>query len=97
MSGRLTDDDMFSTDLTETELDPIVCCVKIPILLCFSEQDEYVPDHPAQKEFAQRLIGVLRKYTSYVECKYYEGNHALSEPQHFESFVEDVVKFVTDL
>ena len=97
MSGRLTDDDMFSTDLTETELDPIVCCVKIPILLCFSEQDEYVPDHPALKEFAQRLIGVLRKYTSCVECKYYEGNHALSEPQHFESFVEDVVKFVTDL
>ena len=94
LAGRLTEDEMFSTDLTEAELDPIMNCVKIPILLCFSEQDQYVPDHPAQKQFSERMVCVLKKYSSFVECKYYEGNHALSEPQHFKPFVEDVVKFV---
>lgn len=88
---------MFSTDLTEAELDPILRCVHIPIHLCYSEQDEYVPDHQAQKEFAQKMISVLRKYTSCVQCKYYVGNHGLSKPQYFEPFVKDVVKFVASL
>ena len=50
LAGRLTEDDMFSTDLTEEELDPILNSVKIPIQLCFSENDEYVPDISAQKK-----------------------------------------------
>lgn len=97
LAGRLTEDDMFSTDLTEDELQPILQCVLIPILLCYSEQDQYVPDHAAQKEFAQRMTSVLKKYSNRVECKYYEGNHGLSEPQYFEPFVKDVVKFTSSL
>lgn len=95
MAGRLTEDDMFSTDLTEDELHPILQCVRIPILLCYSEQDEHVPDHEALKEFAQKMVRILKKYSNCVECKYYDGNHALSEPHHYEPFVKDVVEFVT--
>ena len=69
MTGRLTDDDMFSTDLTESELDPILSSVKVPILLCFSENDEYVPDKAAQKELAQRMVNVLKRYSSDVHSK----------------------------
>ena len=89
---------MFSTDLTEEELDPILRCVKIPILLCYSEHDEFVPDHQALKELAQRrMVTVLKKYTSHAECKFYEGNHGLSEPKFYEPFVKDVVTFVKSL
>ena len=98
LAGKLTDDDMFSTDLTVEELDPVLSCIdRIPIQLCFSENDEYVPDHPAQKELAQRMIRVLEKYSNRVEWKYYVGNHGLSEPQFYEPFVKDVVKFTASL
>ena len=93
LAGRLTDDDMFSTDLTEEELDPILRCINVPILLCLSEQDQYVPDHSALREFSQKMISVLRKHTSRAECKYYEGNHGLSEAKYYEPFVKDVVTF----
>jgi len=43
---------MFSVDLREDELEPILTPVRVPILLCFSEHDEYVPDKVGQKAFA---------------------------------------------
>ena len=97
LAGRLTDDDMFSTDLTEEELDPILQCITIPIRLCYSEQDEHVPDHDTLKKLAERTVNVLKKYTDRVELKYYTGNHGLSEPQYYDRFIEDVVKFVTSV
>lgn len=97
LAGKLTDDDMFSTDLTEDELHPIFRCVTVPVFLCYSEQDEYIPDHDAQKKLAQRIVDVLKKYTSRVECRYYTGNHGLSKPQYYQPFVDDVVKFVDSI
>ena len=58
LAGRLTDDDIFSVDLTEEELEPTV---KIPILLYFSEHDEYVPDMQSQKAVAERMVKILKK------------------------------------
>lgn len=97
LTGRLTDDDMFSTDLTEEELDPILNSVKVPIQLCYSENDEYVPDMPAQKEFAKRMVKVLKKYSNRVECSYFAGNHGLSEKNFYEPFVKNVVRFLSTL
>ena len=85
---------MFSTDLTSEELEPILQPVKVPILLCFSEQDEYVPDMPAQKKLAERMTTVLKKYSPRVECKYYPGNHALSEKKYYTPFLNDVLMFL---
>ena len=97
LMGRLTPDDMFSTDLTEAELDPILQPVKVPISLCYSEQDEYIHDMPAHKEFTQKMAGVLRKYSSRVECKYYTGDHGLTKLEFYELFVKDTVAFVATL
>ena len=72
-------------------------CITIPIRLCYSEQDEHVPDHDTLKKLAERIVNVLKKYTDRVELKYYTGNHGLSEPQYYELFIEDVVKFVTSV
>ena len=88
---------MFSTDLTEEELNPILKSVKIPIQLCFSENDEAVPDISAQKKFAERMVTILKKYSSHVECNYLAGNHGLSKPDLYEPFVECVVRFISTL
>ena len=88
---------MFSTDLTEEELDPILNSVKIPIQLCFSENDEYVPDISAQKKIAESMVKILKKYSNCVECHYFVGNHGLSEPEFYEPFIKCVRKFISIL
>jgi pimeloyl-ACP methyl ester carboxylesterase len=97
LTGRLTEDDMFSTDLTEAELDPILSCIKIPILVCYSEHDEFVPDHNALRKFAERMVGVLGKYSSHVDCKYFAGNHGLSEERFYGPFIDSVVEFLSTM
>lgn len=98
LAGRLSEEDMFSVDLTEEELHAILGHIKIPISLCFSSGDEYVPDHPAQKELASRMVKVLKAGgSSVVECKYYAGDHGLSEKTMYLPFVHDVVSFLRNI
>lgn len=94
LTGRLGDDDMFSVDLTEAELEPILSPVKVPIFLCFSEDDEYVPDKDAQKILAERMTSLLKKNADVVECKYILGGHGLSNPEHYIPFVDSVCTFI---
>ncbi len=80
---------MFSMDLTEEELSGI------PIMLCFSSKDEFIPDHPAQRELAKRVVKVLKALEVHVvECKYYDGDHGLTTEAMYSPFVEDVMKFI---
>ena len=94
--GRLGDDDMFSVDLTEAELEPILSPVKVPIFLCFSEDDEYVPDKDAQKILAERMTSLLKKNADVVECKYIPGDHGLSNPEHYKAFVHSTCTFIAN-
>ena len=96
LAERLGDDDMFSLDLTEDELEPILSAVKVPITLCFSAHDQYV-DIERQKVFADKLVKMLKKTSPIVECEYFAGDHDLTEKQHYEKFVEYVCKFVASL
>ena len=98
LMGRLTDDDMFSVDLTEEELRPILSPVKVPILVAFSEQDQYVPDKEKQKEFAERMDRVLRgSSAASVTVRYFTGDHGLTEPRFYEPFVDSVCKFLCEI
>lgn len=97
LAERLGDDDIFSLDLTEDELTPKVSPVKVPIALCFSAQDEYVPDKERQKIFADKLVKVLKRTSSLVECEYFTGDHGLSEPQYYVKFIEYVCQFISSL
>lgn len=93
LAGRLTPDDMFSVDLTEDELRPILSPVKVPILLCFSEEDEYVPDKTLQEQLAKRMVSVLKATSPQVELIYIpNADHSLST--NYDKFIESVVKFV---
>lgn len=98
LAERLSDEDMFSVDLTEDELRPIFGHIKVPVSLCFSSNDEYVTDHPAQRELATRLVRVLKSGGSHlVECNYYCGDHGLSEKTMYMPFVNDVVSFLKNI
>ena len=97
LAGRLTDDDMFSVDLREDELEPILTPVRVPILLCFSERDEYVPDKVGQKAFALRMIKVLKKNSPRVECRYFSGDHGLSKLEYYKPFVNCLCEFLSSL
>jgi pimeloyl-ACP methyl ester carboxylesterase len=95
LAERLSDEDMFSVDLTKDELGEIFRHIKIPISLCFSSNDEYVSNQPAQREMAARLVRVLKDTGSpIVECHYYDGNHGLSEEVMYMPFVKDLVLFL---
>ena len=96
LAGRLTPDDMFSVDLSSDELTPILSPVQVPILMCFSDKDEYVPDETAQRNVAQRMTNVLKQHNSsgIVEALYLHGNHGLSDKEFYEPFVEKVCIFI---
>ena len=96
--GRLTPDDMFSVDLDDTELVAILGQVRVPILLCFSAGDEYVPDKDAQRRFADRMVNVLTRHNPCtVQMEYFEGNHGLSDVKFYAPFVTSVVTFLSQV
>lgn len=96
--GRLTPDDMFSVDLDDTELVPILGRVRVPILLCFSSGDEFVPDKDTQRRFADRMASVLTRHSPCtVQVEYFEGNHGLSEAKFYAPFVTSVVTFLSQV
>ena len=97
LAERLNDDDMFSVDLTEDELEPILSPVKAPILVCFGEHDEIVFDKLAQKAFAMRMMKVLKESSSRAECRYLPGDHGFTKAEYYEPFINCVCKFLSSL
>lgn len=94
LSGRLTPDDMFSVDLTEEELGPIFTAVNVPILMYFSESDEYIPDADRQRALSDKIVAVLKKQGVQVECVHLPGDHGLSTKQFYQPFIDQVLEFI---
>ena len=97
LATRLGSDDMFSLDLTEEELTPILSPVKVPIALCYCAQDEYVPNMEGQRVFVEKMVGLLKKSSPGVERVYFNGDHMLTRAEHYRPFVDFVTKFVSEL
>ena len=97
LAERLGDDDMFSVDLTMEELKSIIPKVQVPIALCYSAEDEYIPNMEGLREMAKRLSGILEGTSPRVDVKYFGGDHGLSKPQYYRPFVEYVCCFVSTL
>lgn len=94
LAGRLTPDDMFSVDLTDQELTPILSSVQVPALLVFSKEDEYVPDKEKQISFADRMVRVLKVTSPVVDLLYVPGaDHSLTTGSQL--FIERVTSFIT--
>ena len=97
LAERLGDDDMFSVDLTMDELKSIIPKVQVPIALCYSAEDQYVPNMEGLREMAKRLRGILEETSPRVDVEYFSGNHELSKPEHYLPFVKYVCDFVCTL
>lgn len=97
LAERLGDDDMFSVDLAVEELKSIIPKVRVPIALCYSAEDEFVPDKDGLEEMAKRLSSILEESSPKVDVKYFSGDHGLSKPEYYLTFVEYVCSFVSTL
>ena len=97
LAERLGDDDMFSVDLTVEELKSIIPKVQVPIVLCYSTEDECVPNMEGLREMAQKLKAILNETSPRVDVKYFSGDHGLSKPENYLPFVKYVCDFVCTL
>ena len=95
LAERLGDDDMFSVDLNTEELKSILPKVQVPIALCYSAEDECVPNMEGLRETAKRLRAILEETSPKVDVKYFSGDHGLSKPEYYLPFVEYVCHFVS--
>jgi pimeloyl-ACP methyl ester carboxylesterase len=95
LNDRLGDDDMFSNDLTDTELESRLGHVTIPTALVFSLKDEYVPKHVQIPELAHRIAAAISKGPTRPAALLVDGaNHALSEASHAIEFADFVINFL---
>ncbi len=94
LGQRLSEEDMFSVDLTEEELHSILKVVQIPILMCFSSNDKYVPNPSVQRDLARKMTSVLKASNpSLVDCMYLDGDHALTSEAMYTPFIEYLIGF----
>ena len=102
LSGRMGEDDMFSSDLTDAELEAKlkgVAELGVPVMLAVSAGDQHVParvknDYGALEARLFRAAGGERCAKSVVARQ--EGNHAL-EGEAGERFVRDACRFIDAL
>lgn len=59
LTGRMTDDDMFSSDLSDEELRAKLGHVAVPTLLAMSLDDEYVPRSVDPAALSKRMSGAM--------------------------------------
>ncbi|EME29364.1 uncharacterized protein Gasu_31930 [Galdieria sulphuraria] len=92
LAERLGDDDMFSYDLTDDELDSRLRHMRnVPTLALFCEKDEAIPNHISYPELAKRLCNVMGA-TSYMLSN---ANHAINNSEQcIRDFIEQVVHFI---
>jgi len=97
--GRMTDDDMFSSDLTDEELVERLGHVVVPTLIALSADDEYVPQSVNVPAHATRMA---RSMASGVMCRaetvvLSTGGHAASSVAGTTELVAAIVGFLQQL
>ena len=59
LASRLSEEDMFSSDLTNAELQSVFASVPCPCLFVFSKEDEYVPKTINIDNLSKRILNAL--------------------------------------
>ncbi|GJQ13936.1 hypothetical protein GpartN1_g5727.t1 [Galdieria partita] len=92
LAERLGDDDMFSYDLSDEELQSRLRHMRnVPTLAIFSEKDEAVPKHISYPELSKRLCNVMGA-TGYMLAN---ANHAVNNSEECtRELIEQVVQFI---
>ncbi|CAE8613430.1 unnamed protein product [Polarella glacialis] len=96
LTGRLTDDDMFSSDLSDQELHARLGHVAVPTLLALSADDEYVPSHVDPEQLSSRLGDSMAAGRAGLVQRLIlaEGGHGLRSPAAASSFVSATAEFL---
>ena len=102
LGGRMTEDDMFSFDLTPEELTHKMGHIrteKVASLIAYSMADEYVPPHVDKNVLIERLRVALggceedEKLTDVLRIE--DANHYLSQPaEACNAFINGVIKWI---
>eukprot|EP00418_Pyrodinium_bahamense_P002863 CAMPEP_0179011910 /NCGR_PEP_ID=MMETSP0796-20121207/920_1 /TAXON_ID=73915 /ORGANISM="Pyrodinium bahamense, Strain pbaha01" /LENGTH=344 /DNA_ID=CAMNT_0020707329 /DNA_START=1 /DNA_END=1038 /DNA_ORIENTATION=- len=96
LTGRMTDDDMFSSDLSDDELRARLGHMAVPTLIAVSADDEYVPQKVDSGALAARMADAMsasvlgRVERLVIE----EGGHGLRVGSGAARFVEAVSGFL---
>eukprot|EP00438_Fugacium_kawagutii_P033832 Skav235841 [mRNA] locus=scaffold1931:303367:307513:- [translate_table: standard] len=95
LTRRMADDDMFSSDLTDSELLEKLGHVNVPCLLAMSLDDEYVPSFVDMTSLCQRLatamaVGPLGSTTSVM----LSGGHGVRSSEGQDRFSAAVAEFL---
>lgn len=93
LAGRMTEDDMFSSDLTDLELQTQLGHVEVPLLLVFSLEDEYVPPTVDIPALSQRISKQL-KQSQVLLLK--AANHSISQEEPQRIFISSILEFIKD-
>mmetsp|Transcript_16298 Transcript_16298/g.29291 ORF Transcript_16298/g.29291 Transcript_16298/m.29291 type:complete len:184 (+) Transcript_16298:166-717(+) len=91
LAGKMTDDDMFSSDIPQVDMVDMFECVDIPALLAFSGSDEYVPGYVDKKELAHRMESAMKYGKSVV----LDGaDHACTSDKSVGELIDEVHRFL---
>ena len=96
----MTEDDMFSSDLTDKELElKLGHLHRCAALFVFSGADEYVPDTVAQSVLGLRFLAAISSSSPMNKPKrsiVIDGaNHSITDPEYAFNFVSTVMAFCT--
>jgi len=91
LAGKLTDDDMFSSDFSEDILQQLFQHIKIKTLWVYSLEDQYIPKHVNIKEHAERL----QRCVPNSEVLFLpDDNHEIT--RHPLVFIDNVIRFLQE-
>jgi len=99
LTGRMTDDDMFSSDLSDEELQQKLGHMSVPTLLAVSADDEYVPASVDCRKLVDRMARAMaadplgRVEQLVIE----QGGHSLRKSDGAAKFTEAVAGFLDRL
>ncbi|KAK8791123.1 hypothetical protein WA158_005754 [Blastocystis sp. Blastoise] len=94
LSGRLTDDDMFSTDLTDTEMESIFSHINMPTLFIYSSNDQYVPASVNKQKYVHRIDNAIRHCNAYL---LQGADHEVSNTMSKTIFLQIVYHFFSNM
>lgn len=92
LAGRLTQDDLFSSDLTDEELESLYAHVRVPSLWIWGSADEFMPAHIDKERLGERVEWAIKCDTCLVFVK--GANHKLEN--HADQVVNEISQFVTN-
>ena len=94
LNERNSIEDLFSSDLTDEELNNIYANIHLPILWIWSKQDHYVPDN-IREHVCHFVRSRLANKPNSTFVLLENADHAVSQQQDQISMIEHIIQFIS--